>query len=637
MRFAVSLLTVLAVASVAGTVVRQGEPYANYLNQFGPFWFRAFEAIGLYSVYNASWFVAILVFLVASVALCIWRNAPWMLRDMRSLRENKREESIRLLAHHAELPLADDAQAAVARAAAYLRDQGFRVKAEGARLAAKAGSANRLGYLLAHGAIVAICIGGLLDSNLPLKARLAFGDKRPVRPDILLSQVPPSGRLAPDNPSFRGNMFVPEGQSSDVAVLNIGDGVLVQELPFRIELKQFHIEHYSSGQPKLFASDVIVRDKDGGAPFEARIEVNKPLVHRGIAIYQASFDDGGTRMQLAGHHLLAPKAKTLSFDGRVGETLELTYDGERYRVELASFRAFNIETVGEQADGRPQFRNVGPSFAYKLRDAAGQAREYNNYMLPVMIDGRWMMLTGMRENPNEDFRYLRVPVDEDGRLDGFWRLRAALLDGEARPAIAQRFARAAGESLSPTMRERLAESAERVLDTFAGGGYQAVAEFIERAVPQAEREQAADVYLRVLQGVAWEAWQQAREAERLAPLEPTPERARFVQDSLNALSDSFHYGVPVYLALTQFDEVKASVFQMTRSPGQSIVYLGCALLVLGVFVMLFIRERRAWIVARPGGAALFGMQCNRRTLDFDREFARHREALKRLLENGTRS
>lgn len=636
MRFAVSLLTVLAIASVAGTVVRQGEPYANYLNQFGPFWFRAFEAIGLYAVYNAAWFIAILAFLVASVTVCIWRNAPWMLRDMRSLRETKREESLRLLPHHAEMPMAADAAAAIAGAAAYLQKQGFRVKAEGTRLAAKAGGANRLGYLLAHGAIVAICIGGLLDSNLPLKARLAFGDTRPVRPDVLLSQVPPSGRLAPDNPSFRGNMFVPEGQASDVAVLNIGDGVLVQELPFRLELKKFHIEHYSSGQPKLFASDVIVTDKEGGEPFEARIEVNKPLVHRGIAIYQASFDDGGTRMQLAGHHLLAPGSKTLAFDGRVGETLELKYDGQAYRLELATFRAFNIENVGEEPDGRPQFRNVGPSFGYKLRDAAGQAREYHNYMLPVQVDDRWMMLTGMRESPNEQFRYLRVPLDGDAKLDGFWRLRAALLDPAARGQIAQRFATAAGESLSPTMRERLAESAERVLDTFAQGGYVAVADFIERAVPQAEREQAADVYLRVLQGVAWEAWQHARRRDGLAPLEASPERARFVQDALNAVSDSFHYGVPVYLALAQFDEVKASVFQMTRSPGQGIVYLGCALLVLGIFVMLYIRERRAWLVARPGGPALFGMQCNRRTLDFDREFAKHREALRQVLEHGTR-
>ena len=38
MRFAIALLTVIAVASVIGTILNQNEPYPNYVNQFGPFW-----------------------------------------------------------------------------------------------------------------------------------------------------------------------------------------------------------------------------------------------------------------------------------------------------------------------------------------------------------------------------------------------------------------------------------------------------------------------------------------------------------------------------------------------------------------------------------------------------------------------
>ena len=141
----------------------------------------------------------------------------------------------------------------------------------------------------------------------------------------------------------------------------------------------------------------------------------------------------------------------------------------------------------------------------------------------------------------------------------------------------------------------------------------------------------------MLQGAAWEAWQAVRARDGLPRLEQTEDRLRFVQDALNALSDSFFYGVPVYLQLREFDEIKASVFQMTRSPGRNLVYVGCALLVLGVFTMLYIRERRAWLVAKDGGInggeAVFAMQCNRSTLDFDHEFERHRAALAALLEN----
>ena len=99
MRFAVSLLTVLAIASVLGTVLKQNEPYNAYLNQFGQFWFPLFESLGLYSVYHAGWFLLILAFLVISTSLCISRQGPQMLRDMGSFREHAKEASLRQFAH----------------------------------------------------------------------------------------------------------------------------------------------------------------------------------------------------------------------------------------------------------------------------------------------------------------------------------------------------------------------------------------------------------------------------------------------------------------------------------------------------------------------------------------------------------
>ncbi|HEV7928749.1 MAG TPA: cytochrome c biogenesis protein ResB, partial [Nitrosospira sp.] len=102
MRFAISLLTLIAIASVIGTVLKQNEPMPNYVNQFGPFWFEVFEKLGLYAVYSAWWFLLIMGFLVLSTSLCIIRNAPKMLKDMRSWRENVREQSLRNFHHRAE-------------------------------------------------------------------------------------------------------------------------------------------------------------------------------------------------------------------------------------------------------------------------------------------------------------------------------------------------------------------------------------------------------------------------------------------------------------------------------------------------------------------------------------------------------
>lgn len=46
MRFAVSLLTVLGIASIIGTVLKQNELYSNYIIQFGQFWFAFSEGLG---------------------------------------------------------------------------------------------------------------------------------------------------------------------------------------------------------------------------------------------------------------------------------------------------------------------------------------------------------------------------------------------------------------------------------------------------------------------------------------------------------------------------------------------------------------------------------------------------------------
>jgi cytochrome c biogenesis protein len=106
---------------------------------------------------------------------------------------------------------------------------------------------------------------------------------------------------------------------------------------------------------------------------------------------------------------------------------------------------------------------------------------------------------------------------------------------------------------------------------------------------------------------------------------------RFLKLATDAMADAFLYGAPVFLQLKGFDEVKASVFQVTRSPGKNVVYLGCLLLVLGVFSMIYVRERRLWIWIRPsdgGGAhALMAMSSQRRSLDFDKEFERLKAGL----------
>ncbi len=666
MRFAISLLTVLAIASVIGTVLKQNEPYPNYAIEFGQFWFSMFHTLGLFDVYHSAWFLVILCFLVVSTSLCVLRNTPLMLREMRSFREHAQENSLRHFAHQAEFESPLPGPDLVERLTGYLSGHGFRSRVAQAGenggdvlVAAKAGSYHRLGYVLTHTAIVVICIGGLIDGNVPLKIEQVLGYKKIETRDIPENQVPPVSRLSPANLSFRGNVTIPEGSSADVVFLNVGPGYLVQDLPFTIMLKRFHIEHYPSGQPKSFASDVVVTDRATGRSFDHTITVNHPLVYKGVAIYQASFEDGGSKLTLDAWNLFAPTAKFDEIHARVNQSLQFSSGRNPSTMEFTDFRALNIENAGNEGNGEPQksrgllsdamgvfgtnaadvgnenLRDLGPSFQYKIRDAQGQATEYNNYMLPIEVAHRWYLMSGMRGSPAEPFRYVRFPLDANSRIDGFMRLRGLLLDKTAYPEIARRFADTAlmGGAVSQTLRQKFMDSTVKVLQMFGSLGYEGVARFITQSVPQAEQKKVADTYLRILEGAAFQAYQLSREQAGEPPLKEDGNGEQFVRDSLNAVNDLFFYGAPVYLQLTRYDQIRASGLQLTRSPGKYVVYGGSALLVLGVFAMFYIRERRIWCLVKPQtGRVLFAMSANRKTLDFEREFDIHKQRIAELMK-----
>ena len=111
------------------------------------------------------------------------------------------------------------------------------------------------------------------------------------------------------------------------------------------------------------------------------------------------------------------------------------------------------------------------------------------------------------------------------------------------------------------------------------------------------------------------------------------EAEEWLQLALLAFANLPDYPSPVFMTLSNFDHIQASVFQVTRSPGKSTVYLGSLFLVIGVFSMFYIRDRRVWVWLRPrenGTDVLAAMTSLRRNLDFNQEFDRFKQAFTRL-------
>lgn len=679
MRFSISLLTVICVSSVIGTVLKQHEPLGNYINQFGPFWAEVFGSFSLYNVYSAWWFMAILGFLVLSTSLCVARNTPKIWVDLHSFKENIREQSLKAFGHRATAELQEPAEQAANRLGKMLAASGWKVKLQERSsshgpawmIAAKAGSVNKIGYIAAHSAIVLVCLGGLLDGDLMVRAQMLFNGKSAFTGGGMMADVAPEHRLSDRNPTFRGNLLVAEGTQSATAILNQPDGILLQELPFSIELKKFIVEYYSTGMPKLFASDIVIHDKESGEKINTRVEVNHPASHRGIEIYQSSFDDGGSTVKLQSIPLVGTES---SFDlqGVIGGSAQIQRttgsQAQALTVEFTGLRVINVENMaGDSLSGadtrtvdlrqalqarmgaanktheNKALRNVGPSVSYKLRDAAGQAREFNNYMLPVdMGDGAAVFLLGMRENPAQRFQYLRIPADPKDSMDEFWRLWRALQNPRLRAQAVERYASQAVDPKRPELVAALSASASRALNLFAArpksaegpntlpavAGLQAVSDFLEANVLESERAKAGEVFIRILNGTLFELAQIAREKAGLQPLAADVQTQAFMTQAVLALSEVPLYPAPLVLQMADFTQVQASVFQVARAPGKLVVYLGCALLIFGVFSMLYIRERRLWVwlnpspnsLQVPATSATLALSTNRKTMDGDREF-----------------
>ena len=637
MRFAISLLTIICITSTIGTVLKQGEALVNYVDVFGPFWAEVFGALGLFRVYGSPWFLVILAFLVVSTSLCIIRNTPKILADVRTFKESVRVKALDAFHHRAHGAVAQALPEAQSQVLSVLATLGWRVKtqtragegseAPGVMIAARRGAINKLGYIAAHSAIVLVCVGGLLDGDLVIKFQAWLGNLQTFQ------NGKPSDQsvLSINSPAYRASLYVPEGARSGQAVVSMDKGMLVQPLPFDVELKKFMVEYYETGMPKRFASEIVVHDIEDKSEHKATVEVNKPFVYKGVTLFQSSFQDGGSTVRLKPIMLNGNPAMVDVFPAQVGgASLKLPSGltgGQQQALEITELRPINVENMAEADRSKAgaskdvravnlenlsrhlgsgagksdkQLKNIGPSVTYKLRDAAGQAREFQNFMVPVQLEGQSLFLLGVRSSANEGFRYLRLPADAQGSMDTWLAMRAAIFDPEMRKLAANRFAAKGGPADKPELQQQLATSAQRLLDIFAGmpfdkdlpneAGLVGLSVFVDKVVPAADRDRAAETMMQMLNGAMAELLLITQERLKQPVTDVNTAKGRdYLTNSVLSQSDAMSYPTPVVFTLDGFDQRQASVFQVTRTPGRNVVYLGCVLLIVGVFSMLYPR------------------------------------------------
>lgn len=608
MNLAVTLLVMLSIASVIGTVLKQNETTQAYIIKFGPFWTDVFNSLGLFHVYGAAWFVLVLVFLLVSTSVCVSRNAPGFMKDMKQFSEKMSLAALKHQPNNAQFQSPETLETEQARAVALLKHKGYKTRLHqrddgSVTVAGLKGRWNRLGYLFTHISIIIICVGALLDSNLLLKYREMTGDLIPETRTVPLPEIPQTAWMGPENLSFRGSVNVPESQETDVLFLPYEDGFLVQKLPFNIEVKDFRIEYYDTGQPKNYQSDLVLTAPELDEPIAQTIEVNRPLYYKNYAIYQSSFGDGGSELKLKIHPLLSPVENALSIESAINKVEPLKTPVGKFRLELNDFRLFNMIPTTEQEleETGKKFHNNGPSIIFKVRDEQGKAWEYENYMMASEQEGRMFFMTGMRTVASEEFRYLFIPADAKRKKDRFFTFLALINNPiESTAVFRSDFPR--GEQMSDETYELQIKLMQQLMSLYRTKGFDGIASFVNKNVPKEEQEKVLEYYYGQTSFALQSLYMKVLRDEG-AKIDADQNISTFDQtwfeDAINAFNGLSKYGPPMYIEMESFRQIQATGLQITKSPGKDVVYFGSAMLIIGVFFMFYVRQKRIWVNIKP--------------------------------------
>ncbi|WP_246086794.1 cytochrome c biogenesis protein ResB [Nocardioides humi] len=282
MRTAVILLALLALAAVPGSVLPQrnvaSDPaavlrYEAEHPRLAPW----LDRLGLFEVYSSPWFAATYMLLLLSMTGCVLPRCARLWREMRATPSPGPRRLDRMDSYHR---VTSDAPRGVilARTAAVLRGEGYRIAASDNEIAAEKGYSRELGNLAFHLSLLVLLFGMAGSKLLGYEGRVAL---------------------------VEGETFTNVSSSYDAltpaALMDVEDLT-----PFSVTLRSLETAFAPTGpkvgEPRKF--DAAVSYSVAGEEATANIRPNEPL------------DVDGTKLFLSGHGY-APKVTVRDGRGEV--------------------------------------------------------------------------------------------------------------------------------------------------------------------------------------------------------------------------------------------------------------------------------------------------------------------------------
>jgi cytochrome c biogenesis protein len=256
---AIVLLLAIALFSISGTLIEQGQPVtfyqANYPEAPALFGFLSWKVLlnlGLNHVYSTWWFVSLLVLFGLSLATCTYSRQIPALKAARTWKFYERPRQFEKLALSTTLPL--DSLTGLAQG---LEQKRYKIFQQDNTLYARKGLAGRVSPIVVHASMILILLGSIWGSLT----------------------------------GFMAQEMIPSG--STFSVKNVVEaGTWAQpQIPtdWSMKVNRFWIDYTNNGNIDQFYSDLSVLDAQGQEVDRKTIHVNQPLKHNGVTVYQTDW------------------------------------------------------------------------------------------------------------------------------------------------------------------------------------------------------------------------------------------------------------------------------------------------------------------------------------------------------------
>lgn len=292
LRLAIVLLLAIAVFSIAGTIIEQGQSVqfyqANYPEKPALFGFLTWKVLltaGLDHVYRTWWYLALLILFGASLTACTFtRQLPALRWFSRTWNFYSQPRQFRKFALSAELP-----KAGIDQLLPLLEQRKYKIFQDGDKLYAHKGIVGRIGPIVVHAAMLLILLGSIIG------AMTGF---------IAQEMVPSGATFQIDNVTDAGIWAAPQIPKD-----------------WSVKVNRFWIDYLPTGEIDQFYSDLSVLDQNGKEVDRKTIHVNEPLKHKGVTLYQADWSIAAIQVRLNNSPVLqSPMARIDQGSGRIWGT-----------------------------------------------------------------------------------------------------------------------------------------------------------------------------------------------------------------------------------------------------------------------------------------------------------------------------